>query len=138
MSATLKRAVGVLLDEVWSRGNVNAADEIVANAYTIFHDPGDPWEGKTLDLAGYKARVEASRAPFPDQSFFVEAMLADDEKVMVTWRWEGTHKGPVAGMPATNRLIKMTGATLYPFRDGRVVGHWQVVDRLGVFQQLRG
>jgi steroid delta-isomerase-like uncharacterized protein len=138
VTSTLQRAVGILLDAVWSRGELSAADEVIADAYTIFHDPGDPWEGKTLDLAGYKARVEASRAPFPDQRFFVEAMLADDAQVMVTWRWRGTHRGAVAGIPATNRLIEMTGATLYPFKDGRVVGHWQVVDRLGVFQQLRG
>lgn len=132
------RAVGILLEDVWSRGELNAADEVIADTYTIFHDAGDPWEGMTLDLAGYKARVEASRAPFPDQRFFVEAMLAQEEKVMVTWRWQGTHRGAVAGIPATNRLIKMTGATLYPFKNGRVIGHWQVVDRLGVFQQVRG
>lgn len=138
MTSTLERAVTILLDAVWSRGDLSAADAVIADAYTIFHDPGDPWEGKTLDLAGYKARVEASRAPFPDQRFFVETMMGDDEKVMVTWRWEGTHRAAVAGIAATNRLIKMTGATLYSFGGGRVIGHWQVVDRLGVFQQLRG
>jgi predicted ester cyclase len=32
----------------------------------------------------------------------------------------------------------MTGATVYSFdSDDRITGHWQVIDRLGVFQQLR-
>jgi hypothetical protein len=32
----------------------------------------------------------------------------------------------------------MTGATVYSFdRDDRITGHWQVIDRLGVYQQLR-
>ena len=31
----------------------------------------------------------------------------------------------------------MSGATVYYFDDEKIVGHWQITDRLGVFQQLR-
>ena len=32
----------------------------------------------------------------------------------------------------------MSGATVYYFDDSeRISGHWQIADRLGVFQQLR-
>jgi hypothetical protein len=30
----------------------------------------------------------------------------------------------------------MSGATVYYFEGERLSGHWQIVDRLGVFQQL--
>ncbi len=37
------------------------------------------------------------------------------------------------------RTIRMSGATAYTFDDeDRITGHWQVTDRLGVFQQLQG
>jgi hypothetical protein len=49
------------------RGNIEAADKYVASRYVIHHNPGDPWDGKTLDFVGYKERVKLSRAPFPDQ-----------------------------------------------------------------------
>lgn len=43
--------------EVWSNGNLDVVDELVAPQYVISRDPGDPWEGKTLDLSEFKKRV---------------------------------------------------------------------------------
>jgi len=58
--------------------------------------------------------------------------------VFATWRWVGTHTGTLSGFPPTGRPLRMTGATVYSFdTDDRLSGHWQVIDRLGVFQQLR-
>ena len=56
---------------VWSEGDVDAADDYLAAHYCISHDPGDPWDGKVLDLASFKDRVRQSRAPFPDPPFFL-------------------------------------------------------------------
>lgn len=126
------------LREVWSEGNVEAAGKYVAPRYVIHHDPGDPWEGKTLDLGGYKQRVEVSRAPFPDQHFDVQELFADGGSVVVTWRWTATHKGDFPGFPASGKRIKMSGATVYYFDGSLITGHWQIVDRLGVYRQLSG
>ena len=60
---------------------------------TIHHDPGDPWEGKTLDLAGFQDRVQQSRYAFPDQQFAVQGLFADGDTVVVTWLWHATHAG---------------------------------------------
>ena len=38
--------------------------------------------------------------------------------------------------PPTGRRIDVRGMTVYYFRDGRITGHRQVVDRLAVAQQL--
>ena len=126
------------LDEVWSGGNINACASYLAPAYTIHHDPGDPWEGQTLNLASFQNRALVSRAPFPDQRFLVERIFADGESVAVTWGWEATHAGDITGFPATGKPVKMSGATVY-FLDNamRICGHWQIADRMGVFQQLQ-
>ena len=43
----------------------------------------------------------------------------------------------MAGFPPTGRVLRMSGITIYYFDGGgRLTGHWQMVDRLGVFQQL--
>lgn len=34
-------------------------------------------------------------------------------------------------------LWMMPGATVYYFENDRIAGHWQIVDRLSVFQQLQ-
>ncbi len=123
--------------EVWSEGNVDAADKYIAPRYKILHDPGDPWEGRELDLAGYKERVRALRAAFPDQCFDIQGLFADGDAVVMTWLWSATHKGDLPGFPATGNRIAMSGATVYFFEGDRLAAHWQITDRLGVYQQLQ-
>ncbi|WP_254621059.1 ester cyclase [Sphingomonas sp. CL5.1] len=126
------------IELVWNEGKLDAADGYLAGAYTVVHDPGDPWEGMTLDPAGFKDRVRLSRAAFPDQQFDVQEMLADGGGVAMTWLWAGTHVGDLPGFPATGKPIHMSGATIYFFDDAdRLTGHWQITDRLGVYQQLQ-
>jgi hypothetical protein len=55
---TRKAIVAQFTREVWSEGNIEASDKYIAPGYTIHHDPGDPWDGRELDLAGYKERVQ--------------------------------------------------------------------------------
>jgi steroid delta-isomerase-like uncharacterized protein len=133
-----KEILSRFLKEVWTDGDVSAADRYVAARYTIHHDPGDPWDKKELDLDGYKERVRISRAPFPDQRFELQELFADGDAVIVTWLWAGTHLGPLPGFPASNKTIRMSGATVYYFSGDRVTGHWQITDRLGVYRQLSG
>jgi steroid delta-isomerase-like uncharacterized protein len=132
-----KEILTEFIREVWSEGNIDCSDKYLAQRYTIHHDPGDPWEKKELDLEGFKERVRLLRAPFPDQCFEVQELFADGSAVVVTWFWTATHKGDYPGFPASGRQIKMSGATVYYFEDDRIIGHWQITDRLGVFQQLR-
>ncbi|MGD1149074.1 MAG: ester cyclase [Thermoanaerobaculaceae bacterium] len=133
------RKKGILTEfirEVWSEGNIDCSSRYLAPRYTIHHDPGDPWDKKELDLEGYKERVRLSRAPFPDQCFEVQELFADGNAVVVTWFWTATHVGDIPGFPASGKQIKMSGATVYYFEGNRITGHWQITDRLGVFQQL--
>ena len=123
--------------EVWSEGSVDAADKYIAPTYRILHDPGDPWEGRELDLAAYKERVRALRAAFPDQCFDIQGLFADGDAVVMTWLWTATHKGDIPGFPATGKTINMSGATVYYFEGDRLAAHWQITDRLGVYQQLQ-
>jgi steroid delta-isomerase-like uncharacterized protein len=128
------------IEEVWNRGDLDAAGGYVAARYSVRHDPGDPWDGRDLDLDEYKQRVRLARASCPDQRFELLAVVADDAAgtVVATWQWVGTHTGALSGFPPTGRPLRMTGATVYSFdSDNRITGHWQVIDRLGVFQQLR-
>ena len=126
-----------LLRDVWNHGDVEAASRYIAPIYTIHHDPGDPWRGQQLNVETYKERARILRAPFPDQHFDVHTLLAEGDTVIVTWLWSATHAGDLPGFPATGRRIHMSGATVYDFTAGRISGHWQITDRLGVYQQLQ-
>jgi len=123
--------------DVWNAGDADACRRYLAPSYTIWHDPGDPWEGQTLDGAGFQERLRISRAPFPDQCFEIVGLWEDQDALAVSWTWRATHLGDLPGFPATGRRITMSGMTSYRFENERLSGHWQVVDRLGVFQQLQ-
>jgi steroid delta-isomerase-like uncharacterized protein len=138
--STTERNEGTLrrfIEEVWNQGDCEAADRCLAPRYTIHHDPGDPWDGRELDLAGFKERVRISRAPFPDQRFAIRDLMAEGDRVIITWHWQATHLGEFPGFPPTGQTVRMSGATVYDFDDGRIAGHWQVTDRLGVYLQLQ-
>ena len=131
-----KTILQAFLDEVWSGGKVDAVDAFLAAQYTIHHDPGDPWAGKTLTVEGFKDRLVRSRAAAPDQVFTVEEMVEEGDRIAVAWTWAGTHLGDLPGMPATGKAVTMSGLTIYYFEDERLSGHWQIADRLSVFQQM--
>ena len=64
-----KEILSAFIKEVWNEGNLAAVDKYIAAKYTIYHDPGEPWDKQELDLQGYKDRLRLSCAPFPDQRF---------------------------------------------------------------------
>ena len=136
MEARNKEILRNFVREVWTEGKVDAADEYLAPRYTIHHDPGDPWDGKALDLVGFKERVRKSRAPFPDQRFVISELIAEPNRVVATWHWTGTHTGDIPGFPASGKAISTSGITVYYFDGEMITGHWQISDRSGVHRQL--
>jgi steroid delta-isomerase-like uncharacterized protein len=124
------------MEEIWNKGNLDVADKFISTPYTIHHDPGDQWEGQSLDLPTFKKRVLYSRQTFPDLHFAIQEIVSEGDKVAITWYLEGTHRGDIPGLPATGKKVKVPGLTIYYFSNGKITGHWQVIDRLGFMQQV--
>ena len=124
------------MQQVWNEGDASAVDSFLADDYVIHSDPGDPWDGQTLSREGFKQRLAISRAPFPDLHFDIAEMMADGDRVAIAWKMRGTQTGPLGDRPASGRAIDVHGMTIYYFRDGRITGHRQIVDRIGVARQL--
>jgi steroid delta-isomerase-like uncharacterized protein len=92
-----------------------------------------------LNRDEFKQRLRVSRAPFPDQRFTIVNMIAEGDTVAACWTWAGTQTGDLPGFSASGRRVTMSGMTFYFFdAAGRISGHWQAVDRLGVMMQLQG
>ena len=131
-----KKILISFIQDVWNNGDLDKIDSYLAPIYTIHHDPGDPWDKQTLDKEGFRERVRVSRSTAPDQSFEIQSIIAEGNKVSITWLWTGTHLGEIAGFLPTGRTLNMSGATTYFFEDGKLSGHWQISDRLTIYQQL--
>lgn len=73
--ATFRRYV----EEVWIRGNLDAADEIFAPKY-LFHPPGGLAEERTPEHV--KAFVAEWRSAFTDVEDVIEDMIGEGDKVV--------------------------------------------------------
>ena len=136
MQADNARTLREFIERVWNTGDLEAADAFLAPRYTIHSDPGDPWDGQTLDVEAFKQRLATSREPFPDLTFSIDESVSEGDRVCISWRMRGTHKAALGPLEATGRSIDVAGMTVYYFADGKISGHRQVADRLAVMQQL--
>lgn len=115
--------------EMWNSGNLGIVDEIIAPEYVLYSDPHDPYENQALDHATYKKRVLETRAATPDIQFTNEDIIINRDKAVNRWTVSGTNK-------RTGKQFSVTGITIYHVVDGKLKGHWQNVDKLGLYQQL--
>jgi predicted ester cyclase len=54
----------------------------------------------------------------------------------VRWTWEGTHRAPIRGYPASGARVKDSGMAIYEFAGGKIRSVWLQTDRLGFLQQI--
>jgi steroid delta-isomerase-like uncharacterized protein len=87
-------------------------------------------------LEGRKIFASALLAAFPDLQVEVEELVAEGEKVVTRYSVRGTHKGDLMGVPATGKEISITGIAIDRFENGQSVEHWEIIDQLGMMQQL--
>ena len=113
------------LDEVFVRGNVEAARELVADDF-VDHTPQP---GQTPDIEGFIASLRENAAvfatAFPDPHIVVSDIVAEGETVAVRAAIEGTQVGPLWGLPPTGRTLPVTAMTFAHFQDGKVIELWQ-------------
>jgi steroid delta-isomerase-like uncharacterized protein len=98
----------------------------------VSHVPGGPDVGADA----YMAAVEATYAAFPALVVTVHDQVAEGDKVVTRWSASGTHAGDFAGVPATGRLVTVTGIHIHRVQHGRLVEHWEELNLLGVLRQL--
>jgi ketosteroid isomerase-like protein len=115
--------------EMWNEGNLDVVEEIIAPEYVIYSDPGDPYEKQTLNHETYKKRVLETRTATPDIQFKSEDIIIKGDKLVNRWTMSGTNI-------QTGKQFSTTGLTIYHVVDGKLKGHWQNIDRLGLYQQL--
>jgi steroid delta-isomerase-like uncharacterized protein len=128
-----KELVRRFYEELWNRGNLAAAEEIVAQDY-VRHDlrPGDAPPGP----AGQMAIAERFRAAFPDLRLEVEAVVAEGDLVVARWTISGTHTGPWGNVLATHRAVSFAGVNFFRMAHSKIAEIWNVRDDLGLREQI--
>jgi steroid delta-isomerase-like uncharacterized protein len=119
--------------ELFSTGDEKLAEEILSSD-VIFH--GTAGDGELHGVDQLKAFVAAYRRAFPDARSTVEDQVAEQDKVVTRWRAQGTHRGALGPIPATDREFEMSGVTIERIANGKIVEVWVARDELGLLGQL--
>lgn len=118
--------------EEWNRDNLDGIAALLADE-VIDHNPLPGQQpGKKGMVEGLRQFFQA----FPGIQITVDRMLADGNKVFVTGRARGTHRGTFAGIPATNKPVDFTFSDIYWLKNGRVAEVWHIEDSMTMMQQI--
>jgi steroid delta-isomerase-like uncharacterized protein len=99
----------------------------------VRHDPG----GRELHGTEQDRQfISSFCTAFPDVHFTVEDQIAEGDKVVVRYRFQGTHLGAFQGMPPTGKQVAYTAILIYRMADGKIAEQWTEFDQLGFLRQL--
>jgi len=127
-----KALVRHFLEEVYNRGNLDKADELLAPEYVDHTVP----PGKYAGREGLKRSVAKQRASSSDLHINIEEQIAEGDKV-VTWViGSGTHdRESFMGLAPTGARMTMKHIFISRVLDSRIVEQWGVSDISSVWQQ---
>ena len=105
--------------------------EVIAGDYVDYgHEP--PGRG----LPGAKSDYQDFTRAFADARFDIDEIFGSDDRVTVRWTVHGTHTGPFAGIPPTQKKVTVRGFSLYRLRDGKLTETRNMPDLLALLTQL--
>ena len=133
MSEENKAIVRRQEEEVFTQGNLDAADEIYAPNY-VGHDPSNPEDIRGLEAA--KQAAADYRKAFPDLQVTVEDLIAEGDKVAARVRFRGTHQGELEGIAPRGKRVESTGIIISRIEGGKIAEDWANFDDLGLMRQL--
>ncbi len=119
------------LDELWTKGNYNAARDILAADY-MRHDPFN----KINNPEEYCEFIRMFRMAFPDIEYTADDMIAERDYVLIRWTARGSNTGPLMILPATGKRIELNGLDLLRIENGKVVESWPGYDGLSLLRLL--
>jgi steroid delta-isomerase-like uncharacterized protein len=119
-------------EELWSKGNLEAIPELVAEDFVDHH----PLPGAPPGREGLAALVTTWRIAFPDMRETVEDLISEGDKVVGRFTMRGTHSGEFLGVPPTGRSVTMGGIDIVRFAGGKIAEFWYGEQLLELMQQL--
>jgi len=132
VSAENKTIARRFYEEVWSKGNLGALDELMATNIVDHHTlPGLP-----PGLEGFKQVLTMFRTAFPDLHLTVEDMIAEGDMVVSRVKVRGTHKGDLMGIAPTGKQVTLEAIDITRIAGDKFVERWGIIDMLGMMQQL--
>jgi hypothetical protein len=118
--------------DLWSQGNLDAADEIIAPDYA------PSWvqiPKKGPEQVKYEVRY--FRSIFPDLQYTIVDSATFPDKVWIRYKGVGTQQGTAWGFAPTNKPAEFEGVTIFTINQaGQISDRWGAFCMYNIFADL--
>lgn len=125
-----KRLVRTLMEAYNEHDLTTFVDCYAGDAY--IHGAGEDFDGRDRVRSFARGQFEA----FPDGTYRIEDLVAEDDRVTLRTTFTGTHERPFFGVEPTGREIEVSEIAIYRIEDGAIAEMWLEANLWGMFQQL--
>ena len=132
MSEENKRIAHRVLEELFEKGNLEAADELIHPHFVNHEAPPDNPQGPE----GLKETVSWLRGLWGPMRAEIEDEITEGDKVVARVTMHGRHLGEFLGRAPTGKEFATKQIHIWRMEDGKVIEHWSVRDDLGQAFQL--
>jgi predicted ester cyclase len=124
--------VNRMIEEIQNKKNIDLCDELFSDVF-VNHTPP---QGISADRDGIRQLFSMIHAGFPDGHIFIEDQVSASGKVWTRKTFTGTHTGVFAGVAPTGKVVTYQVIDILAVQNDKLTEHWNVLDRLDLFQQL--
>lgn len=119
------------VEDIWNRGDLDAADEIFHPQAVTPYAPQLP-----PGPQGCKVVAGTFRSAFGDYRLNVQDILASGNLVGARMTNSGTHTGDLFGIPPTGKAVSFEELAVCQIADGKILASWFQADQMTMMQQL--
>lgn len=121
-----------LVQKYWEKcWNLHDPDYLGETHHLTFSQNGIP-----IGIPAFKDDLAAFFQSFPEVQVSIEDVMAHEDRVLMRVVYQGTHRGPYKGFPASGKVFRVGGLELFLIIDRRIVQHWHEMDHLAILTQI--
>jgi hypothetical protein len=116
-------------EEVWNKGNLDAADELVDRNFSV-----EGCGGAISGLEAVKLYVSSYRSVYPGVHFTLLSMAVDADRVVVCWAGRGMSQvtSDCQDEAPASCNCTSTGMSIYRIANGKIMEAWAGSDHRGI------
>ena len=119
--------------ETFSKGDLEAYKEMLAPEYVWYLPSRSTKPISREEIIEFGKMLHNA---FPDITYSVEELIAEEDKVMSRFIMRGTHEGEYQGIPATGNKVEVSGVMITRIENGKAIEDKEELDALGLMMQL--
>ncbi len=133
MHPRIEELIGRFCAELWNAWDDAVVEQVLAAEFRFRGSMGTETSGPD-EWRTYRDSIRAAAPDFHNQ---IVDLVANGERAAARLHYTGSHRGVLAGIPATGRPFEYSGAAFFTSSDGRLTSAWVLGDLDGLRRQLQ-